>query len=110
LGRDLPARFEPVATLGRVGSHHATQGGLNRAVVIAGGGVRYRFWRRLFLSEQIVATSARTSALSSRFEFMTTLGVRMGPVLLMGRHISNAHLIGGGPNHGETMLLFGVRF
>ncbi|HEX7323823.1 MAG TPA: hypothetical protein VF292_00525 [Rhodanobacteraceae bacterium] len=109
-GQDLSARFQPVATLGWVGSHHAAQGGLDEPVVVAGGGMRYRFWHRLFVSEQIVAASRRTSALSSRFEFVTTLGIHVGPVLLMGRHISNAHLIGGGPNHGETMLLIGVRF
>ncbi|MGH8112415.1 MAG: lipid A 3-O-deacylase, partial [Rhodanobacteraceae bacterium] len=75
---------------------------------VVGAGARYRFFGPLFVSEQMVATSVRTSALSSRFEFMTTLGVRVGRFMLMGRHISNAHLIGGGPNHGETMLLVGV--
>lgn len=109
-GADARARLQPVGTLGWVGSHHVDRGDLDRSVVVGGAGARYRFLGPVFVSEQIVVTSTRTSALSSRFEFMTTLGVRLGRFLLMGRHISNAHLIGGGPNHGETMLLIGVRF
>lgn len=102
------SHFSPIATLGYIGSHHTSRGDLNRSVVLAGAGARYRFWRRMFVSEQVVATSTRTVALSSRFEFMTTLGIQVGPALLMARHVSNAHLVGGGPNHGETMLLVGL--
>ncbi|MER3547064.1 MAG: lipid A 3-O-deacylase, partial [Rhodanobacteraceae bacterium] len=75
-----------------------------------GAGGRYGRARGFFISEQIAATSARTSALSSRFEFMTTGGWQGDHLILMARHISNAHLIGGGPNHGETMLMVGVHF
>ncbi|MGH8153932.1 MAG: hypothetical protein ACREP0_01640 [Rhodanobacteraceae bacterium] len=109
-GAAAQVRLQLVGTLGWIGSHDVDRGGLDRPAFVAGGGARYRFFRRLFVSEQIIATSVRTSALSSRFEFMTTLGVHVGRFLLMGRHISNAHLIGGGPNHGETMLLVGVEF
>lgn len=109
IGDDDKVGFAPIGTLGWVGSHHTSQGHLDRSVFLAAGGLRYRFFRRFFVSEQIAVTSVRTSALSSRFEFMTTLGVQVGHVMLMARHISNAHLIGGGPNHGETMLLIGVK-
>lgn len=102
-------RLTPIVTLGWVGSHHTSRGHLDRSVFLAAAGARYRFLGRLFVSEQIAATSIRTSALSSRFEFVTTLGVRVGRLMLMGRHISNAHLIGGGANHGETMLLIGLK-
>ncbi|TAN08624.1 MAG: hypothetical protein EPN38_01440 [Rhodanobacteraceae bacterium] len=105
---DGHARLVPIATLGWIGSHHTGQGRLDRSVWVAGAGLRYRFFRHLFVSEQITATSTRTSALSSRFEFMTTLGAQVGRLTLMARHMSNAHLIGGGPNHGETMLLIGI--
>src|SRR6185437_6042581 len=54
--------------------------------------------------------STRTDALSSRFEFMTSAGWQNDRFVVMLRHISNAHLIGGGKNLGETMLLAGVKF
>lgn len=34
---------------------------------------------------------------------------RWGRVLLIVWHISNGDLVGGGPNHGETLSLVGVR-
>lgn len=109
-GSDVgPLRWAPIATVGWMGSHHTDRGHLNRSVFLGAAGARIGF-RRLFLSEQLTATSIRTSALSSRFEFMTTLGLQLGPVMLMARHISNGQLIGPGPNHGETMLLVGVAF
>jgi len=40
---------------------------------------------------------------------MTSLGWRDGRWMVMLRHVSNAHIIGGGRNLGETMLLAGVR-
>lgn len=107
-GAAVQGRLQPVGTLGWIGPHDVNRGGLNHGVAVAGAGARYRFFGPLFVSEQIVATSTRTSALSSRFEFMSTVGATIGRVTLMVRHISNAHWIGGGPNHGETMLLVGV--
>jgi len=44
-------------------------------VTVAGGGVRITMPNsRWFASEQLVATSTRTDALSSRIEFSTTVG------------------------------------
>ncbi len=63
-----------------------------------------------FVSEQLAATSTRTGALSSRFEFMTGAGWEDGHFVAMLQHISNGHLVGGGKNRGETMLLAGARF
>jgi hypothetical protein len=102
---------EPIGTLGGIDSRSSSRHDLDRQVFLAGGGVRIlaanRHW---FVSEQIVATSARTDALSSRFEFMTSVGWERGRFIAQLRHISNAHLLGGGENLGETMLLAGVRF
>jgi hypothetical protein len=103
--------FEPIGTLGWIDSRNTRKDDLDHEVFVAGGGVRMlaanRHW---FASEQLVATSTRTDALSSRFEFMTSVGWQDGHFIVMLRHISNAHLLGGGKNLGETMLLGGVRW
>ncbi|HEX7326149.1 MAG TPA: hypothetical protein VF292_12475 [Rhodanobacteraceae bacterium] len=67
-------------------------------------------FRDVFLSEQLTATSTETNALSSGSEFMTSLGLRLGPVVRVARHVSNGGLVGIGLNHGETMSLVGVTF
>jgi hypothetical protein len=41
---------------------------------------------------------------------MTSGGWQDGHFIVMLRHVSNAHLLGGGKNLGETMLLAGLRF
>ena len=82
---------------------------MNNEVFLAAGGVRIitasHHW---FVSEQLAATSTRTDALSSRFEFMTSAGWQRGHFVVLLRHISNGHLLGGGKNLGGTMLLAGV--
>lgn len=102
---------EPVGTLGWVGARNTRSDDLHHAVFLAAGGIRLtttsHHW---FVSEQLAATSTRTDALSSRFEFMTTAGWQDGHLTLMVRHVSNGRIIGGGKNLGETMLLAGVRF
>lgn len=104
-------QFRPIATAGWVDSRSTRNDDLDHEVFLAGGGVRVvapgQHW---FASEQIAATSTRTDALSSRFEFMTSLGWQDGHFTVMLRHVSNAHLLGGGKNLGETMLLAGVKF
>jgi hypothetical protein len=104
-------QFEPIGTVGWIGAHHTHRERLHRDVFLAGGGVRIltpgQHW---FVSEQVAATSQETDALSSRFEFMTSLGWQRGRFVVMARHVSNGHLIGHGKNMGETMLLAGVRF
>lgn len=108
---DNRVHFEPIGTLGWVASRNTGTENLNRDVLLAGGGVRMlaanQHW---FVSEQLAATSTRTGALSSRFEFMTSGGWQDGHFVLMLRHVSNAHLLGGGKNLGETMLLAGFRW
>lgn len=101
----------PIGTLGWIGSRHTRSDDLHHAVILVGGGVRMvsatHHW---FASEQLAATSTRTDALSSRFEFMTSGGWQDGHFVVMLRHVSNGNLLGGGKNLGETMLLAGVRF
>lgn len=112
---DRPAdnriHFEPVGTLGWVNARHTRTDDLDHQVYLAGGGVRIvaanHHW---FVGEQLAMTSTRTDALSGHFEFMTSVGWQDGHFIAMLRHISDAHLFGGGRNLGETMLLAGVRF
>ena len=113
--RDAPLdgrwHLEPIATLGWLGARSTRSDDLDHAVWLAAGGVRLvttnRHW---FASEQLAATSTRTDALSSRFEFMTSVGWQDGHYVILLRHVSNGRIIGGGKNLGETMLLAGVRF
>jgi hypothetical protein len=103
--------FEPIGTFGWLDSRNTRVDDLQHEVFLAAGGVRIvtasPHW---FVSEQLATTSARTDALSSRFEFMTSAGWQDGHFIMMLRHVSNAHLLGGGKNLGETMLLAGVRW
>lgn len=111
VGQKVRIHFEPIATLGWIGAHHTHRENLHNEVFLAGGGVRIvapnRHW---LVSEQLAATSTRTRTLSSRFEFMTSVGWQNGHFVMMLRHISNGHLVGGGRNLGETMLLAGIRW
>ncbi|HXE66025.1 MAG TPA: hypothetical protein VN630_03200 [Rhodanobacteraceae bacterium] len=108
---DNRIHLEPIGTVGWIDSRNTRKDDLDHEVFVAGGGVRVlaanHHW---FVSEQLAATSTRTDALSSRFEFMTSAGWQDGHFIVMLRHISNAHLLGGGKNLGETMLLGGVKF
>lgn len=106
---DDHAHFAPIASLGWIGSRNTRYEDLDHNVFLAAGGARYGRANGLFVSEQIAATSTRTDALSSRFEFMTSLGWQHGRFIALLRHVSNAHIIGGGRNLGETMALVGVR-
>ncbi|HEX5353619.1 MAG TPA: hypothetical protein VFW60_06035 [Rhodanobacteraceae bacterium] len=113
--RDSPpdghAHFDPIGTIGWVDSRRTRVDDLHHPVFLAAGGVRIvaanRHW---FVGEQLAVTSARTDALSSRFEFMTSAGWQDGHFVVMLRHVSNGHILGGGKNLGETMLLGGVDF
>jgi hypothetical protein len=108
---DHHRHFAPVATLGWVGARNTRRNNLDHDVFLAAGGVRLVSARRhWFLSEQLAATSARTDALSSGLEFMTSGGWQSGRVIVILRHVSNAHLFGHGKNLGETMLLAGARW
>ena len=108
---DNRVHLEPIGTLGWIDSRNTRKDDLDHEVFMAAGGVRVlmanHHW---FASEQLAATSTRTDALSSRFEFMTSVGWQRGHFIVMLRHVSNAHLLGGGKNLGETMFLTGVKF
>ncbi len=112
---DRPAdnriHVEPIGTLGWVDARDTRADDLNHQVFLAAAGARIvaanHHW---FASEQLAATNRRTDALSSRCEFMTSVGWERGHFIVMLRHISNARLFGGGKNLGETMLLAGVRW
>jgi hypothetical protein len=66
------------------------------------------WYRPLFFSIQPAAQSGRTQALSSGYEFVSTLGWQGQHVSLQIRHVSNAGLHD--PNRGETMALAGLGF
>lgn len=67
--------FEPIGTVGWIAARHTDRANLHHQVFLAGAGVRIvapnRHW---FASEQLAAASTRTDALSSRFQFMTSVG------------------------------------
>ena len=64
--------------------------------------------RRWFVSFQPALQQGRTQALSSAYEFISTLGWRGDRFSVALRHVSNGGMHG--PNRGETMLLVGVGF
>ena len=106
---DGHAHWVPIASVGGIGSRQVAGEDFDHTVFLAAAGARYGKVDGLFVSEQVAATSTRTDALSSRFEFMTSLGWQHGHFIGLVRHISNAHLLGGGRNLAETMALVGVR-
>ncbi len=73
-----------------------------RTIVFAGGGLRLRY-RRLVMASGLVITSGRTPALSTRHQFVSTLGLKLSRSLTLEyRHLSNAST--GGHNGGEDLL------
>lgn len=79
---------------------------------IGAAGARLRFadenawYRPLFFSFQPAVHGGRTLALSSSYEFVSTLGWQAKYWSVQIRHISNGDLHV--PNRGETMLLLGI--
>jgi len=100
-GRDV-ARFR--------GKRYTTSDSI--ALLAAGirlyGGDGDEWSRRWFLGLQPVLHTGRTQALSSVYEFATTLGWQGRRFSVQLRHISNGSLHE--PNRGETMALLGVAF
>lgn len=86
---------------------------LKDSVWLAAAGARFRYgaendwYHHLFFSFQPVLHSDRTHALSSAYEFASTLGWQGERFSVQVRHISNGSTHE--PNSGETMPLFGVR-
>jgi hypothetical protein len=81
---------------------------------LVGAGIRVHYgpanawYRRLFVSEQPTVHTGRTLALSSAYEFMTTVGYQGDHWMVGVRHISNAGIHE--PNRGETIALVGFAF
>jgi hypothetical protein len=81
---------------------------------LVGAGVRIHYgpanawYRRFFISEQPTVHTGRTEALSSAFEFMTTVGYQGDHWSVGIRHISNAGIHE--PNRGETIAVVGIAF
>ena len=66
------------------------------------------WYQPLFFSAQLAATNHTTHALSSHYQFVSTLGWQAKHFSVAIRHISNGGLHD--PNGGETMALVGVAF
>jgi hypothetical protein len=107
--REDAITWQPTATFGYIGSRSDRHDDLDRNVFIAGAGGRWVAWRHAFLGFEFGYASARTDALSSHEQFISSLGWQGGRAVVMLRHISNGDLFGG-RNLGETMVLAGLSF
>jgi hypothetical protein len=83
------------------------------SIWLLAGGARLRYgtaadwYHTLFFSFQPAFHTGKTQALSSTYEFVSTLGWQGRVLSAQIRHISNGSLHR--PNRGETMALLGVR-
>lgn len=81
-------------------------------LVAAGVRIHYgpanAWYRRFFISEQPTVHTGRTLALSSAFEFTTTVGYQGDHWSVGVRHISNGGIHE--PNRGETLAVVGFAF
>jgi len=81
---------------------------------ILAGGARFHYgpanawYQPFFLSFQPAFNSSSTQALSTHYEFVTTVGYQGNHWSLGIRHISNGSLHE--PNRGETMVVAGIGF
>lgn len=88
--------------------------GTDSDVWVLAGGARFRYgsqgdwYHHLFFSFQGAGQVGRTEALSTHYEFVSTLGWQWKALSLQVRHISNGGT--GGANRGETMGLIGLGF
>lgn len=83
------------------------------AVTLLAAGARFRaseehWYHPLFFSFQLAGSDRATQALSSRYQFISTLGWQGEHLSFQLRHVSNGGLHG--PNRGETMALVGLGF
>lgn len=97
-----------VGSVGVVVGKGTSQDQVNRTVGVVAGGARWNFRSPWFFQFEVGAVTGHTQALSSTWQFVSSLGWHHGPAVVQIRHISN----GGtqGRNAGETMLLFGWSF
>jgi hypothetical protein len=89
--------------------------GVTNNVWIGAAGARLHYgtdadwYQPLFFSFQVAGTAGgHTQALSSSYQFVSTLGWQMKNVSFQIRHISNGSFHE--PNRGETMALVGIGF
>lgn len=89
--------------------------GVTNNVWVGAAGARFHYgndsdwYQPLFFSFQVAGTAGgHTQALSSGYEFVSTLGWQMKNVSFQIRHISNGSFQE--PNRGETMALVGIGF
>ncbi|MGN2243497.1 acyloxyacyl hydrolase [Frateuria sp. GZRR33] len=84
------------------------------SVSLLAAGARFHYgapdawYRPLFFSFQLAGINHTTQALSSHYQFVSTLGWQGRHLSFHLRHVSNGGL--NGPNRGETMALVGVGF
>ena len=111
--------WSPDASLGWIdgrdaGRYRYSAYSTTSSIWLVAGGVRIRtgddaaWYRPLFFSFQPALHTGRTQALSSAYEFVSTLGWQGRHFNFQIRHISNGSLHE--PNRGETMALIGVTF
>jgi hypothetical protein len=93
--------------------HHRHRYSTTDSIWLVAAGARLRYGSRgdwyhhLFFSFQPALHAGRTRALSSAYEFVSTLGWQAQRFSIQVRHVSNGSLHE--PNCGETMVLLGVR-
>jgi len=110
--------WAPDVSLGWIdGRHVATDDSrytTRDSVALLAAGARFHFgeagdwYQPLFFSEQLAVTNHATHALSSHYQFVSTLGWQARHFSVALRHVSNGGLHR--PNTGETMALVGVAF
>jgi hypothetical protein len=101
--------WAPEFALGYFASRSATpRARLDNDVWLAAAGASAYLCRDLFFAFQVATTAGKTDALSTPYEFVSSLGWQGGHWQILARHISNGDFHE--PNHGETMLLVGVAF
>ena len=98
-----------------IGRYRDSHPGVTNDVWVGALGARLHYgsdgdwYRPFFFSFQVAGTAGgRTQALSSGYEFVSTLGWQYKNVSLQVRHISNGSFKE--PNRGETMALVGIGF
>lgn len=111
--------WSPDVSLGWIDGRDVARYDYNRytardAVALVAGGVRFHhgdagdWYQPLFVSAQFAAINHTTQALTSHYQFVSTVGWQAKHFSVAIRHISNGGL--NGPNRGETMALVGVAF
>ncbi len=111
--------WSPDVSLGWIGGrdvarYRASRYSTHDDVWLLAGGARLHYgdsgdwYHPLFVSFQPAVQTGRTQALSSGYEFVSSLGWQGRHVSIQIRHVSNGGLHK--PNRGETMALLGVGF